>query len=73
MNTTKDQQTDRLNREEGQALKLLLIGADVGQVSWCGPGELMTEVEQVCGDQGPEQSHAQPTNTTKQTPITDYQ
>lgn len=33
MNTTKDQQTDRPNREEGQALKLLLIGADVGQVS----------------------------------------
>lgn len=34
MNTTKDQQTSRLNSEEGRALKLLLIGADVDQVSW---------------------------------------
>lgn len=29
-----DKQTDRLNKEEGQALKLLLTEVDVGQVRW---------------------------------------
>lgn len=28
---------------------------------WCGPGEPTTEAAQVCGDEGPEESLAQPT------------